>query len=316
MMAKKTVTSSMEFLHNPNPQKMNDNIFVVLEEYLHSPSQKLAARIKELSHDLTNSAYEEAKRKFPHKYQKDRKNNPILDSDGNKILAIGADEYAPLLWDRIEVLAQEAMRYSIRMIPNKTYDARAPRNDRPYIFRISCSQQIAIQRLITELLTQKGKNHLHPEGLIFAFDTYIERVPTHPMKWLEGIEATAYDYNVSLYLKDKELIEREEYGAANIVSDRCARIKELLNSSPEREQYHAIKEILINLQADPLIQNHRGMLKTLLANSIVLASGVGSLYLAATMDKRGTFFYRPKTDTENEGHEFERFINENFPEFK
>ena len=71
-------------LETPDPEKMNDNIFLMIEEYLAHPSRQLASQIKQYSHDLTNLAYEEAKVKFP----------------GKKI---SADEYGPILLEKIQL---------------------------------------------------------------------------------------------------------------------------------------------------------------------------------------------------------------------
>jgi hypothetical protein len=51
------------------------------------------------------------------------------------------------------------------------------------------------------------------------------------------------------------------------------------------------------------------MLKTVLTNFLLIVSGVGGIYLAATAEKRGSFWYRPQTDTENKAESFEKDID-------
>ncbi|MCL9683585.1 hypothetical protein [Legionella maioricensis] len=279
-------------LEIPDPEKMNENMFLMIEEYLAHPSKKLASKIKQFSHDLTNLAYEEAKTKFP---------------PGKKI---GADEYAPIILEKIEAQAEEAMSYSIRMIRNGAYDPETDDIDKPYIFKVSKDQQEKVRELTDQLMSEKK----HPEGLIFAFGGYIERRSASKFSHLEGKEATAYDHNAKLYLKAKELVERGEYQVAGIVMQGCNQIKSELNSSLDQQQkFSNIKHILIELRDNPRVQEHRGTLKTIIVNFLLMASGVGSIYLAATMEQRGSFFYRPQTDTENKAEDFEKDMDKEGP---
>jgi len=47
-------------MYLPSQKLINTNIFLLIESYLSDPSYALAEQIKNLSHSLTNEAYEEA----------------------------------------------------------------------------------------------------------------------------------------------------------------------------------------------------------------------------------------------------------------
>lgn len=286
-------------LHNANVAAMQTNIFVLIEEYLNKPSTELANKIKQLSHQLTNESFEKAKIKFPNKIK--------TDAQGNKIPNIGADEYAPILLDDIKAQAEEAMAFSIRMVKNNAPEENINQNDKQFIFRLNTRQKAAVHGLIGELLNQST---LHPDGLIFAYDGYIERRGISTFKYLEGIEAGAYDYCTKLYLKAKELEQRGKQDVALIIYAACEDIKtDLATQDPDR--MHRIRTTLTHLEQHPKIQEHRGSLKTLIINFLLLVSVVGALYLAATTQQRGTFFYRPQTDTEVQVKSFDLELSAN-----
>ena len=279
-------------LETPDPEKMKDNIFAMVEEYLAHPSKKLATQIKQYSHDLTNQAYEEAKQKFP----------------GKKI---SADEYGPIILQKIEDQAKEAMSYSTRMIVNESYTKQSDDIDKPYIFKISKEQQQTVRGLIDQSMDEK----MHPEGLISAFGDYMERRLASKISHLEGTEAAAYDHNAKLYLKAKELVGRGEHEVAGIVAQGCDQIKSELTSSQDADQkFGNIKDVLVGIRENPKVQEHRGLLKTVLTNFLLIVSGVGGIYLAATAEKRGSFFYRPQTDTENKAEDFEKDMDKEGPQ--
>lgn len=286
-------------LHKANAAAMQPNIFVLIEEYLNRPSTELANKIKQHSHQLTNDAFEKAKIKFPNKIK--------TDAQGNKIPNIGADEYAPILLDDIKIQAEEATALSIRMAKNNVSEENITKDDKQFIFRLNADQKASIHRLIGELLKQST---LHPDGLIFAYDGYIERRGSTRFKYLEGIEADAYDFCTKLYLKAKELERRAEHEVAEVIYAGCQDIKsDLATQDPERMQ--RIRKTLTNLEQNEKIQEHRGSLKTIIINFLLLVSIVGALYLAATTQQRGAFFYRPQTDTELQVKSFDHEISAN-----
>ena len=274
-------------MNEPNLKIMNENIFLVIEHYLVAPTQALAAQIKVLSHSLANNAYQEATIKFP----------------GKKI---GADEWQPILLANIHSLVKEAFPYSTRLKRNQKVEA----NDPEYIFRLSKPQQEQIYELKNDLLNQKGKDALHPDGLIYAYAGYIERRTASNFTYCDGIEASAYDHNAQLYLKAKNMTERGYDPVARVLKEACSGIKEQLqSSSPETNKYQQITAILQQAKRAPEVQTHRGEVKTIIINFLLMISLVGAVFLAVTEDKRGSFWYRPNTDSENKVADFEEDLS-------
>jgi hypothetical protein len=293
-----TVERQISILQLPDPLRMNNNLFVLIEHYLADPSDEIAQKIKQLSHDLTNEAYEAAKKKFPNKVK--------TDPWGRTIPTIGGDEYSPILMDSMLEQAKEGMSFSTRLMNNENYDETYFATERPYLFKISKSEQLLIKNLLGEMLIQTGKQALHSQGLVFAYDGYIERQSKGRFNYVEGRESSVYEHNAKLYLKAMQLAQRGEIIAASILTEGCDQIKaEMMSCKSENGKCNRIKSILIGLQNNPIIQEHRGFLKSVITNFLLVISGVGALYLAATSRDRGSFFYRPSTDTCNQVNHFE-----------
>lgn len=266
----------------PSPSIGNKNIFVLIERFLATSSIELGEQIKDLSHQLTNEAYEQAKKKFP----------------GKKI---GADEYAPLLLETIRLQAKEAESFSVRMIKNNfvTKSEREEEKEPDFIFKVSEKEQQEVQQLFRQLLSEKKR---HPEGLIFAYNGIIER-RNSIFKYCTGIEATVFNHTARLLLKAQNLIESGEDNTGQLLIKLCGDIKEkcMPNSSPNLNHHEITKDIIACLSSaknNPRLQTHRGV-KQMIANFILALSVVGLVYLASTAESRGTFWYRPQTDSEN-----------------
>ncbi|KTD79365.1 hypothetical protein [Legionella waltersii] len=297
-----TVEHQASKLQLPDPLKMNKNIFVLIEQYLAEPSDELVQKIKRLSHDLTNQAYEAAKKKFPLKVK--------TDPFGRSIPNIGGDEYNPILMENMIEQAKEGMSFSTRLMNNNSYEESRSATERPYLFKISKSEQLLVKNLIGEMLSQVGKQALHPEGLVFAYDGYIERQSKGRFNYVEGRESSVYEHNAKLYLKAMRLAQRGEITAASILTEGCDQIKAaMLMSKPEVYKCNVIKSVLLGLQNNQILQEHRGFLKSVITNFLLIISGVGAVYLAATANDRGTFFYHPNTDTCNQVSDFENQLS-------
>ena len=94
---------------------LENNIFLLIEQYLADPSEELENKIERSSQALTRSAFNIAKEKFPMK-------------------DIGSDEWWPVLSDQIELRAVEAASHSGRLVSNT---AEITFNDPGFIFKLS-----------------------------------------------------------------------------------------------------------------------------------------------------------------------------------
>lgn len=174
-------------------------------------------------------------------------------------------------------MAREAAPYSVRLIANRTSD-----NGSDFIFKTSQKQQLFSESL----------------GSIW---------PNPIFQYCDRKESAVYNHNAKLYLKVTELVKRGHFKAAEVLTDACNQIKDVMSSiDKDQEKYKKIKEVLIQTKNNPSIQKHRGMLKTVLMNFLMVVSVAGALYLTATSETRGSFFYRPHTDTENKVEDFKK----------
>ncbi len=257
----------------------NNNIFIAVEVYLANPSYENAEIVKNLSHSLTNQAYEKAKVKFPHKPK------------------IGGDEYAPILLELIQGQVVDAVPYSTRLVLNTQAQTTV---DPQYIFKISKEQQLRLHKLIGDLL-KGGKNARHPHGLIDAYDGYMERRSTSQYSYCEGVEARVYDFNSRLYEKAVNLQERGYDKAADVLFTAVTDINTICNQKMKLKkgdtELSQIAAILTAAQTSRELQEHRGIRK-FIDNFFIALTGVGLLILACTAEKRGSFWYRPLTDSE------------------
>ncbi len=187
--------------------RVKNNIFVVIEQFINNPTPESAQKIKHLSHQLTVSAGLE-----------------ISVRSGKRIEQISADEYYPILLKHIAILAEEAENYSMRMIIHVKTNRSSTLNDPSFIFRLSKSQQEKILKLKNDLLYQ---TELFPHGLIAAYNGYIERYNSC-YSYCSGVEAQAYDHNALLYAKAMELQLDGEQQLAYILTKACREIKDLL----------------------------------------------------------------------------------------
>ncbi|MFI4919489.1 MAG: hypothetical protein ACHP65_08030 [Legionellales bacterium] len=253
---------------------MNRNIFLVIECYLVTPTDVLAAKIKALSHSLTKEAYAQAKIKFAHK-------------------KIGADEYGIILLDNIEKSAEKALQFSTRLIKNEQVSP----NDPACIFKISSAQQIQIRSLIGQLLGQQGSNYCHPDGLIFAYDGYIERRMSSNFSYCEGIEAVVYDHNAQLSLKARSLLAGGHDEAALILSNVCSNINQAARSfsTADSSCWSRLNSLLAAAKQNPRLLPHSDV-QQIMANLLRVTSDIGLAPLASI---RGSFWHHPNTNSEN-----------------
>lgn len=286
---------------------MNRNLFLLMEQYIAKPSTNLAKRIKQLSHDLTNQAYEAAKIQFPKKVS--------IDHMGRVKPKIGADDYSPILLDTIQTQAKEAFTFSTRMHQNQRFEDQFYATERTYLFKLSQTEKTAIHQLLIEMTRQDGTASLRPEGLIFAYDAYVERQNKGRFGYAEGKEAAVYEHNTRMYLKAMELVQRGEVNAAVVLTAGCEQIKAIMVSADSEDaKYSKIKKVLVGLQNDPTIQENRGIIKSVILNFVIMITFVGAVYLATTAYSRGTFFYQPNTNTRNIANDFERVLDKPAPE--
>lgn len=273
---------------------LNQNIFLAIEHYLASPTPSAINRIKNLSHSLTNTAFENAKSALAPNAQ------------------IGADEYHPRLKQIIDEQAESAFPLSMRLIKNED---TVNEQDPTFIFKLSALQFDKIRQIKAQML---GSN-MHPDGLIFAIGGYIERLeqelssngdeeyndqPQEPSKYsyCEGIEAIVYDNNALLQQKSLDLTNRKYENAANILTATCLTIKQQCGLNTHfNDNPSALKEIRLALNTaseNEILGTHRGT-KELFVNFLCAISIFGLVYLASTAHTRGSFWYHPNTDTQN-----------------
>lgn len=260
--------------------KLEDNIFLLIERYLVDPSKALEEKIKHTSEALSHDAYSQAGKQFP----------------GKKI---GADEWHPILLQKIGLLAKAAAPYSARLVAN----SNITQSDPAFIFKLSQQQQEELHKLLGRLLDTPK---LHADGFIFAYDAYIERNKESRLTYCDQNEALTYDHNSRLYLQAQNLAARGHDNVAKILSEAASNIKGTLQSNlPNRGKN--ISQILEKAKDNPEVLAHRGA-KQAIVNFLLMISLVGAAYLAATAEKRGTFWYRPNTDTEKALNEFKNQI--------
>jgi hypothetical protein len=263
------------------------NLYLAIEAYLAQPNKSNAEIIKNLSHALTNQAYENARVRFPAK-------------------RIGADEYAPILLEMIQQQAREALPYSTRIVPNTQGITSI---DPQFIFKLSKEQQLKVRHMLTDMLSDA--NHRHPDGLIYAYDGVIERQASSQYTYCEGVEATIYDYTSKLFEKAVDLQNRGYIEASNVLFRTVFDINIICNQKSKLEkqdlELQQIDELLSAAKKAPALQEHHGV-KQILENFILAISVVGLFYLAATANQRGTFWYRPNTGSEDLLEEYQYAI--------
>ena len=261
-----------------------DNIFLVIEHYLAQPTAPLAEKIKLLSSQLKEDAVKRATELHPGKI-------------------IGADEYQVILMENIATLSREAALSSVRFINNDNETEEDP----PLIFRLSSDEQQKIYQLIGLLL--QNKKHA-PDGLIFAYHSYIERQNTSRFSYCDSSEALIRKNNTLLLNKSQSLEKRNHPEAAKILRQASADIHDLcnryfINKSQEEPLspifIENIAQILSSTKENPTIKAVRDLkIKQIITNFLFCLTtlGLGLIYLAATQHTRGTFWYRPHTDSE------------------
>jgi hypothetical protein len=267
------------------------NIFLLIEKYLANPTKKYAEKIKHFSHEITNDAYESAKTKFSGK-------------------RIGADEYSLILMDAIAKQAEDALNCSARLITNSSVSKEDPTK---FIFKINKEDQQKIKALIGEML-QGGKNSRHPDGLIFAYDGYIERRKTSHFKYCDDREDLVYKNNVNLTLKSFQLEADGSYKEAEKLRNACSDIKNICCKNTKRLEkcdLDAIYTVLEDTIAKPEMKVHRGI-KEIVLNFMIAVTGIGLLYLANTAESRGSFWYHPNTDREQKIMDFEKDVEDSY----
>ncbi|GGI83994.1 hypothetical protein [Legionella impletisoli] len=283
-------------MRKPNDEIPTENIFLLLERYLTTPGESLKEHLNNLSHDLANQAYQEAERLYP---------------DKNKI---GADEYMPILREMIQKQAQEAYEYSTRLIQNEQVTDEDPE----YLFKVTEKQKEVVKTLYEELMREKRRR---PDGLIFAYHGYIERrKPLNPslsrsqFDYCDEQDAVIYDRNAALYQKARHLHERGHPEAADVLFSVSHDIKAVCNEHKsffknKPDVITQIATILDTAKNEDAIKQHRGA-KKMIVNFLLAMSVVGLIYLSATTKTRGTFWYRPATDSESKVEEFAEKLNE------
>ena len=194
-----------------------------------------------------------------------------------------------ILAQRIKEMAEIAESYSMRMVINKSGSEKTAN----FILKTDDEQQQQLKKLLNK--------EFNP---VFQCS--------------KGKEAAVYNHNAQLFLKAKNLAERGHPDVAKILRDFCRQIKTILSSrskteKDEEEKYTKINSLLLQTKDNPLIQKHRGSLKTLLLNFLLILSGVGALFLLATTETRNSFFYRPVTDTENKIEHFMGTVRDALP---
>lgn len=147
---------------------------------------------------------------------------------------------------------------------------------------------------------------LHADGFIFAYNAYIERNNESKLAYCDSNEALAYDHNSRLYLKAQNLASKGHDKVVEILFSAAEKIKNILQSNSPNK-YESIQTTLETTQTDPEVKKHRGV-KQLFVNFLLMLSGIGAVYLATTAEKRGSFWYRPNTDTEKTLGEFQNQI--------
>ncbi len=141
--------------------------------------------------------------------------------------------------------------------------------------------------------------------LEYTLADYIEgKCGSHPLDFI-------YQQNAKIYLKAHELLLRGHEKTGNILTRMCEQIKIILDDEDnEARKIEQIKTILLQTQNDLEVKKHRGHLKSALSNFLLILSVVGIGFLAVTANTRGSFFYRPNTDTENCLEKFGQTITE------
>jgi hypothetical protein len=281
-------------MDHPTTMMLNQNIFLAIEHYLANPTPNAINRIKNLSHSLTDTAFENAKSALAPNAR------------------IGADEYHPRLKLMIDEQAESAFPLSMRLIKN---EATVNEQDPAFIFKLSALQFDKIRQLKAQMLD----SNMHPDGLIFAIDGYIERLeqesssnedeeyneqPQEHSKYsyCEGIEAKIYDHNALLQQKSLDLANRKYDNAADILKATCIEIKLQCglntNFNDDTSTLKQIRVALNTASENEILRTHRGS-KELIVNFLCMVSVFGLFYLASTAHTRGSFWYHPNTDTQN-----------------
>lgn len=270
-------------MRKPNLSLMNKNIFLLIEEYIIAPSEALEEKIKASSHLLFVSAFNDAKEKFPGK-------------------PIGADEWQPILLEKIQSLAAHASHNSTRLVKN----IHPNEEDPSYIFKLSKPQQKQLDDFLEILLNSDSR----PDGFIFAYGTHINRSKHSKYKYCDGLEASTFDHNSRLYLMAKHLMEKGDVAAAKLLTAISSDIKKQLQSRAP-DKYNFIMAILETAKTNPAVQANQSEIKPLIINFLLMMSGFGMVYLAATAETRGTFWYQTKTSTEEIMDEFQEDLKAN-----
>lgn len=263
------------------------NIFLLIEKYLANPTKECAEKIKRFSHDITNDAYEEAKVKFPDK-------------------KIGADEYSLILMDKIAKQAEDSFSCSARLIKNNSLSKQ---DQTKFIFKINKKDQEKIKALIGEILNG-GKKLRHPDGLIFAYDGYIERTKASRFKYCDDTEELVYKNNVNLQLKSFELEADGSDKEAELLHKVCFDIKNICNTNINgvaKKDLDSIYLILEDTIAKPEVREHRGIGEVFI-NFMIAITGIGLFYLANTAKSRNSFWYHPNTDREQRIMDFKKDV--------
>lgn len=265
-------------MQTPSAEIIESNLFLLIEMYLAKPTSILADKIKNKSHVMTDEAYEQAKKDNPGKN-------------------IGADEYGLILLDNIALQIAEAYPYSARIVTN---NALVEGIDPLYIVKVNRQEQQQINALIGELLQDKAIPKRHPDGLIFAFDKYIERQRASAIAHTVGKEDIVYRHNGLLFAKACELRARGDHLSATILFDTVAVLKEQCDMGLDFNDPYSLRPIVNQLMAaqnTPEMKEHKGY-KHLFINFLLALSVGGLVYLAVTAEKRQTFWLHVPTKRE------------------
>ncbi|KTD19958.1 hypothetical protein Llan_2053 [Legionella lansingensis] len=220
---------------------------------------------------------------------------------------VKGDEWSPHLAERIEEEAAAAFPLSNRLVANLSLSKEDEEFDAPYIFKVTENQQKKIKSLLNEMFAEVRETKLAPHALTFAFGRYIERRRGSKFRYCDTREAVIRDNNTLLGLKGVELKEHGYEDVANAleqtaylaINERCKAASHGFLSNEIEE----ISGILLNASQSEIIQTHRGA-KQVIVNFLIALTGLGLLYLGYTAKDRGSFWYRPCTNTENKLQKF------------
>lgn len=255
----------------PDANLANSNLFLVIEQYLATFDSGLEQRIKQLSHEYRQEAFALAELKFPGK-------------------SIAADEWQPLLLDKIKQLADEAAPYSMRLMQN---NQKVTPTDPLYIFKLGPAEQAKILAINSKLLEAKSK--LKPDGLIFTYAGYIERYKSQ-FAYISNTEMQIYRNNSLLLLKASKLKEKGASAAAGVLEVAYSDIATLMKSysTNETDCVSQVVAVLQEAQKNEELQTH-SRVKKFITNFLIAISGIGLLVLAVSAKNRDSFWYHPET---------------------